>query len=742
MFANIIVDITHEKLDKIFQYRVPSHMEGELSIGMEVLVPFGKGNRMTKGYVVDFSENCDYDLSKVKEIAEISRKGMAIEGKLVALAAWMKEHYGGTMIQALKTVLPIKQKEQAKVKKKVRLLLNEEEGKIKLDFYLHKNQKARARLLAALLDEPVLDYELINKKLNITLNVVRALEEQGVLSIESEQVYRNPIQNRKQQVKDICYTDEQKNAIECFWGDYQKQQYGTYLIHGVTGSGKTEVYMEMIARVAAKGRQAIVLIPEIALTFQTVMRFYRRFGDRVSIMNSRLSAGERYDQMMRAKAGEIDVMIGPRSALFTPFPNLGLIVIDEEHENTYKSEQIPRYHARETAIARAKLEQASVILGSATPSVEAMYRAKHGEYKLLELHKRSGNQEMAQVHVVDLRKELRDGNRSILSRKLQQMIADRLQKKEQIMLFLNRRGYAGFISCRECGFVVKCPHCDVSLSYHRNGKMVCHYCGYEQERVQICPECGSRHIGEFKAGTQQIEEVVKKHFPEARVLRMDLDTTRSKDGHEKILAAFANEEADILVGTQMIVKGHDFPNVTLVGILAADMSLYSNDYRAGERTFQLLTQAAGRAGRGAKKGEALIQTYSPDHYAIVTAAAQDYEAFYEEEIHYRELMGYPPVDNLLAILVSCEKEALLETGCKYLKEFAVRIRGAEEVAIIGPASPGIGKINDVYRKVLYLKTEKYDTLIKMKNKLEQYIEVNPGFNPMRIQFDFNPMHIS
>lgn len=742
MFANIIVDITHEKLDKIFQYRVPSHMEGELSIGMEVLVPFGKGNRMTKGYVVDFSENCNYDLSKVKEIAEISRKGMAIEGKLVALAAWMKEHYGGTMIQALKTVLPIKQKEQAKVKKKVRLLLNEEEGKIKLDFYLHKNQKARARLLAALLDEPVLDYELINKKLNITLNVVRALEEQGVLSIESEQVYRNPIQNRKQQVKDICYTDEQKNAIECFWGDYQKQQYGTYLIHGVTGSGKTEVYMEMIARVAAKGRQAIVLIPEIALTFQTVMRFYRRFGDRVSIMNSRLSAGERYDQMMRAKAGEIDVMIGPRSALFTPFPNLGLIVIDEEHENTYKSEQIPRYHARETAIARAKLEQASVILGSATPSVEAMYRAKHGEYKLLELHKRSGNQEMAQVHVVDLRKELRDGNRSILSRKLQQMIADRLQKKEQIMLFLNRRGYAGFISCRECGFVVKCPHCDVSLSYHRNGKMVCHYCGYEQERVQICPECGSRHIGEFKAGTQQIEEVVKKHFPEARVLRMDLDTTRSKDGHEKILAAFANEEADILVGTQMIVKGHDFPNVTLVGILAADMSLYSNDYRAGERTFQLLTQAAGRAGRGAKKGEALIQTYSPDHYAIVTAAAQDYEAFYEEEIHYRELMGYPPVDNLLAILVSCEKEALLETGCKYLKEFAVRIRGAEEVAIIGPASPGIGKINDVYRKVLYLKTEKYDTLIKMKNKLEQYIEVNPGFNPMRIQFDFNPMHIS
>ena len=742
MFANIIVDITHEKLDKIFQYRVPSRMEGELSIGMEVLVPFGKGNRMTKGYLVDFSETCDYDLSKVKEIAEISTRGMAIEGKLVALAAWMKEHYGGTMIQALKTVLPIKQKEQAKVKKRIRLLLDEAEGKEKLEFYLQKNQKARARLLAALLDEPILDYELVNKKLNITLTVVRALEEQGVLALESEQVYRNPIQNREYQEKEIVYTEEQQNAIDRFWRDYSQKQYGTYLVHGVTGSGKTEVYMEMIARVAAQGRQTIVLIPEIALTFQTVMRFYRRFGDRVSIMNSRLSAGERYDQMMRAKAGEIDVMIGPRSALFTPFPNLGLIVIDEEHENTYKSEQIPRYHARETAIARAKLEHASVVLGSATPSLEAMYRARHGEYKLLELHNRSGNQEMAEVHVVDLREELREGNRSILSRQLQEMIADRLKKKEQVMLFLNRRGYAGFISCRECGYVVKCPHCDVSLSYHRGGKMVCHYCGYEQERVQICPECGSRHVGEFKAGTQQIEDVVKRHFPEARVLRMDLDTTRQKDGHEKILAAFANEEADILVGTQMIVKGHDFPNVTLVGILAADMSLYSNDYRAGERTFQLLTQAAGRAGRGRKKGEAVIQTYSPDHYAIVTAAAQDYAAFYEEEIHYRELMGYPPVDNLLAILVSCEKESLLETGCKYLKEFAVRIRGQEQVAIIGPASPGISKINDVYRKVLYLKTEKYDTLVRMKNKLEQYIEVNSGFNTMRIQFDFNPMHIS
>lgn len=740
MFANIIVDITHEKLDKIFQYKVPARLEGELSVGMEVLVPFGKGNRETKGYVVGFSKNCDYDLSKIKEIRDISQSGVAIEGRLVALAAWMREHYGGTMIQALKTVLPIKQKEQPKVKKRVRLLLSEAEGRQKLQFYEKKNQKARARLLSALLDEPLLDYELVNKKLNIPLSVVRALEGQGVLALESEQVFRNPVRQREREAKKIIFTDEQRYAIDSFWQDYQAKRYRTYLIHGVTGSGKTEVYIEMIRRTAEMGRQSIVLIPEIALTFQTVMRFYRCFGDRVSIMHSRLSAGERYDQMMRAKNGEVDVMIGPRSALFTPFPDLGLIVIDEEHENTYKSEQMPRYHARETAQARADMEGASLVLGSATPSLESMYRAKCGEYRLLELKNRSRQQAMAAVHIVDLRQELKNGNRSILSEKLQGLMEDRLQKKEQIMLFLNRRGYAGFVSCRECGHVVRCPHCDVSLSSHRGGKMVCHYCGYEEQKPAVCPKCGSIHVGEFRAGTQQIEEIVHQRFPEARVLRMDMDTTKEKDGHEKILAAFANEEADVLVGTQMIVKGHDFPNVTLVGVLAADLSLYVNDYRAGERTFQLLAQAEGRAGRGTKPGEAVIQTYSPEHYAVTTAAAQDYEAFYREEIRYRELMGYPPVANLMAVLASSADEAHLEKGCHYLKEYTLRVCRGEEVNVIGPAAPGIGKINDIYRKVLYLKTERYDTLIKIKNRLEQYIEVNSGFDTIRIQFDFNPMN--
>ena len=740
MYARVIVDITHEKLDKVFEYSIPSELEGVLQVGVEVIVPFGKGNRETNGYIIGITETCEYEAEKVKPILRLAEKRMAIEGKLVALAAWMKEHYGGTMIQSLKTVLPIKKEEQQKIKRYVRLLLSQEEGKEKLEEYLKKNQRARVRALAALLDNGVLEYEFLIKKLNVSRDVLRALEDQGVAQIESEHVFRNPIKDRKQDWKPVEYTEEQQNAIDRFREDYLKGENKTYLLYGVTGSGKTEVYMEMIARVIRDGKQAIVLIPEIALTYQTVMRFYKRFGNRISILNSRMSNGERYDQMMRAKEGGIDVMIGPRSALFTPFPNLGLIVIDEEHEPTYKSEQIPRFHARETAIARAQLEHASVVLGSATPSLEAFYRAEQGEYEMLTLRERSQKQALPQVHTIDLREELKAGNRSIISEKLHELIEDRLEKRQQTILFINRRGYAGFISCRSCGYVAKCPHCDVSMTSHRGGKLVCHYCGYEVKEYDVCPECGSNHIGGFRAGTQQIEELVTQEFPQARVLRMDMDTTKEKDGHEKILETFANEEADILIGTQMIVKGHDFPNVTLVGILAADLSLYADDYRAGERTFQLLTQAAGRAGRGREKGEVVIQTYSPEHYAIQTAANQDYEAFYEEEIAYRELMGYPPAEQLLAILIAGEDEKLLETACGYLKAYAERVNRSR-ASIVGPASPYVGKVNDIYRKVLYFKHPRYEVLTDLKDKLEQYIEVNSGFAKLRIQFDFNPMNI-
>lgn len=746
MYADIIVDITHEKLDKIFQYRIPKEMEGRLQTGMEVLIPFGRANRETKGYVIGFSEKCNYDPEKIKEITQIIQNHIAIEAKLVALAAWMKEHYGGTMIQALKTVLPIKQQEKQKEQRSIRLLLDRREAKERLSYFLSKNQTARARVVAALLDRPILPYKYVTRQLKVTAAVLRAMEEQRILQIEAEVVYRNPVTAKRTKQQSFCYTEAQQAAIHTFCEEYRRGKRGTYLVYGVTGSGKTEVYMEMIEHVIAEGKQAIVLIPEIALTYQTVMRFYQRFGDRVSIINSRLSKGERYDQMIRAKRGEINVMIGPRSALFTPFERLGLIIIDEEHEGTYKSEQTPRYHARETAIARAAMEGASVVLGSATPSMEAFYKAVTGEFRLLRLPERAKQRAMAHVTVADMRKELEKGNRSIFSDALRSLMEDRLKKKEQIMLFLNRRGYAGFISCRSCGHVVKCPHCDVSLSSHRNGKLVCHYCGYEQPMVTSCPECGSSHVGGFRAGTQQIEELLLREFPQAKVLRMDMDTTKQKDGHEKILAAFSSGEADILVGTQMIVKGHDFGNVTLVGVLAADLSLYADDYRAGERTFQLLTQAAGRAGRGEKAGEVVIQTYSPEHYSIVAAAKQDYEQFFQEEMTYRALMGYPPASQLMAVLVSCKEEELLETACHYLKAYAETCckkceRAGTSVQLIGPASPYVGKVRDTYRRVIYLKSEQEAVLVFLKDQLEQYIEINSGFQNLWIQFDLNPMSV-
>lgn len=741
MYADIIIDITHEKLDKVFQYRIPSELEGILEVGTEVIVPFGRGNKETGGYVIGFSETADYDVDKIKFILRRAEDKRAIESKLVALAAWMKESYGGTMIQALRTVLPIKKQEKIKKKRTVRLLLSEEEGRERLDIFLHKNQKARARVLAGLLDQPCQDYELLTKKLHVTLAVLRAMEEQGILLIESQDALRNPVCYRRTEEKETILTKEQEQAVSVFAQDYENGYRNTYLIYGVTGSGKTEVYMQMIRHVVESGKQAIVLIPEIALTYQTVLRFYNRFGNRVSILNSRLSQGERSDQMERVKRGEVDVMIGPRSALFTPFENLGLIVIDEEHETTYKSEQVPRYHARETAIRRAKLEGASVVLGSATPSLEAFYRCRLGEYTLLELKNRATAQSLPEVYTVDMREELKHGNRSIISDRLKEMIEDRLQKRQQIMLFLNRRGYAGFVSCRECGYVVKCPHCDVALSAHKNGKLVCHYCGYERPSMTSCPECGSHYIGGFRAGTQQIEELVTKMFPAARVLRMDMDTTKKKDSHEKILSAFAAEEADILIGTQMIVKGHDFPQVTLVGILAADMSLYSNHYQSAERTFQLLSQACGRAGRGQEKGEVVIQTYNPEHYSIQTAARQDYESFYEEEMNYRMLMGYPPAEELLAIWMTGQSEEHLKVAAGYLKEFTERINREGRLTVIGPAAPYVSKVNDQYRQIIYVKSEDYELLVRTKDLLEQYIDMNRGFDQLRIQFDFNPLNI-
>ncbi|MBO5145924.1 MAG: primosomal protein N' [Lachnospiraceae bacterium] len=744
-FANIIVDISHEKVDRPFQYRIPEALREEIAVGTAVMIPFGRGNKLIKGYVMEITDKAEYDEERLKAIDSVVKGGISAQGDALRLAWWIKENYGSTMIAALKTVLPVKQKMKQLVKKT--LVCKADAAAAKAEEFEAKHQKAKARLMRELSIQPIIPQSLVTGKLNITAQTIQSLEKAGLIEVQSEDIYRSALPanvsqgwQKKQPGK---LSEKQRAIVDSIAAEFQAGIRQTYLLHGVTGSGKTEVYMELIDYVIAQGKQAIVLIPEIALTYQTLVRFYQRFGDRVSVMNSRLSAGERSDQYERAAKGAIDIMIGPRSALFTPFERLGLVIIDEEHEGSYKSESMPKYHAREVAEALCRMKHASLLLGSATPSLESYYRAQKGEITLFELKERLAGGELAQVYVEDLRDELKSGNRSIFSRRLHALIEDRLKKGEQTMLFINRRGYAGFVSCRACGYVMKCPHCDVSLSEHtdrhrKTSRLVCHYCGYETPNVINCPQCGSKYILGFRAGTQQIEELLHKEFPAARVLRMDADTTKSKDSYEQILSQFANEEADILVGTQMIVKGHDFAKVTLVGILAADMSLHAGDYRAGERTFQLLTQAAGRAGRSALAGEVVIQTYQPENYTIIHAANQDYEGFYEEEISYRDLMMYPPVAHMMAVLV-LSADAL--TGAEHAQELADRAKdrcGAKNPVIIGPTEASIGRINDVYRYIFYVKHRDYQVLVDIKNELEDFIG-RLQWSTDSVQFDFDPM---
>lgn len=736
MYANIIIDISYEKLDRPFQYIIPDDMLADVVPGVLVLIPFGKANRLISGYVIEITDKAEYDVTKLKYIDSIVADSTKIESRLIKIAAWMRDNYGGTMNQAIKTVIPVKTEIKHKEERYIKLAIPKETCNELLVTYAKKNMTARLRFLKELMEK-----ELISSKdTKESSSLIRYFESQGIVTIEKERIMRNPIKSSEITLEKTKLNPNQQYIADTIKMDYANGKRETYLIHGVTGSGKTEVYLELIEYVISCGKEVIMLIPEISLTYQTVMRFYKRFGDSVSIINSRLSKGEKYDQFLRASNSEVKIMIGPRSALFTPFNNLGLIVIDEEHEGSYKSETSPKYHARETAIELAKLSNASVVLGSATPSVTAYYNALIGKYTLFKLNERAVNALMPAVHVVDLREELKNGNKSVFSNKLRELMEDRLAKGEQIMLFLNRRGYAGFVSCRACGEAMKCPHCDITLTYHNVGKLVCHYCGYETPMPNTCPKCNSKYIATFGTGTQKIEDMVKKMFPNEKVVRMDADTTKKKDDHEKILSLYANGGASILVGTQMIVKGHDFPNVTLVGILAADLSLYSQDYVATERTFDLLTQAAGRAGRGKKKGEVVIQTYSPDSYAVIAAANNDYDRFYNEEIQYRQLLQYPPIANMLVILIISEDEALSKSGANSIKKRVDAIINDDD-KVIGPTKASLYKANDNYRNMIYIKSKDYNRLINIKNFVELYINENANyFRKICVQFDFNPMN--
>lgn len=733
-YANIIIDISHENVDRPYTYRIPDELRDSIELGTSVTVPFGKGDTIRKGFVVGFSDYSELSEDKLKFIDSVPEKNISLTDSRIELAAWIKRNYGGTFSAALKTVLPVKQKIKAVVPKIIVRQVETSEVE-KLIEQCPARSSARLRLLNALLFEAIIPKRLANDKLHVSDATIAKLNEEGVVDIKD--MPKNSGMKQAAPGHSLNLSESQKNIVNSVTADYDNGIYNTYLIHGITGSGKTEVYINIINNMLERGKQAIVLIPEIALTYQTLMRFYNRFGERVMVMNSTLSQGEKYECYKKALNGEADIVIGPRSALFVPFKNLGTIIIDEEHEGTYKSETVPKYHARETAVEIARMNKAVVVLGSATPSIDAYYKAQTGEYKLFELNERLTGNQLPKVEIVDLRNELRKGNRSIISERLGALLEDRLSKGQQSMLFINRRGVSGFISCRACGFVVKCPHCDVSLSLHKNGKLMCHYCGYETENIKTCPECGSKYISGFKAGTEQVEDMVNKMFPMARTLRMDADTTKEKDSYEKIISRFLDKEADILIGTQMIVKGHDFKNVTLVGVLAADMSLFEADFKAPERTFQLLTQAAGRAGRGDVAGNVVIQTYQPEHYAITYASKHDYNGFYDEESGYRDLMDYPPAGHMLNVMVSGKKEEevnLLAT------QMCTAIRKYFKSLVIGPAPAALSRINDIYRFVFYIKDKNYNELVDIKDYLEDSL-TKIKKRTCTVSFDFDPQNM-
>lgn len=731
IYAGVIVDISHEKLDKIFQYSVPEDIASVISIGNKVNIPFGAGHRT--GYVVNLSNTPEIAPDKIRPLDGIVKSSTTIDERMIKLAYWMKTNYGSTINQALKTVIPVKEKVKQVNNRTVRLLISPREA-LSLSEEYRTSKRKQSEILKFLSDNPVCDYRKVTQQMGQVRQSLTALSDAGLIEIDTQRVFRNELEAAEDFRNVTSLNQEQQVVCDGIIKDYDNNDMTPCLIKGVTGSGKTEVYMEIIQHVLSKGREVIVLIPEISLTYQTIMRFYAKFGNVVSVINSRLSKGEKYDRFELAAQGRIKIMVGPRSALFTPFNNLGAVIIDEEHESAYQSETIPRYHARETAIELARMTGAKVIMGSATPSLETFNRCRSGIYKLYRLDNRAGNATIPDVDVVDLRDEMKKGNRTMFSTKLKSLMQEKLDAGEQIMLFLNRRGYQGFINCRDCGNVIQCPHCDVSLTLHGRNRLVCHYCGYETVFNHICPKCGSKYIGAFKAGTEKVEEETRKIFPHASVLRMDLDTTSGKEGHRNILEKFASHEADILIGTQMIVKGHDFADVTLVGILLADMSLHCSDYRAAEITFDLLTQAAGRAGRGDRKGNVVIQTYDPEHYSIVHAAGQDYDAFYDEEMGYRELMGYPPSNHMMAVRISC---ADADLATKLSDELYKLTSVNDRVNIIGPADAAVYKINDIYNRVIYYKCKDYALLIQIKDIIENYLKCNVScYKECHVVFDF------
>lgn len=667
-YAEIIIGLNHSGLDRIFTYRIPENFSS-VRPGMVVEVPFGKGDRKRRGYVIGLTDSIDYDPAQVKDIQKVLTEEPVFTEEELSLARWMQQYYDAPLSSCLALWVPkgVTRRSRKKASK-----VSEEDAVQKPEFHLN---------------------------------------------------------------------DEQEKAVKAVSGTMDLHAHRVFLLRGVTGSGKTEVYIRLIEKALEQGRQAILLVPEISLTPQLIDVLTRRFGRKVGVTHSRLTDAERAALWRQAKNGEIRIAVGPRSALFTPFSDLGLIILDEEHETTYKSEQSPRYHARDVAIEMGRRFGIPVILGSATPLVEDYYKAGQKEYSLLRLTKRAvPGAGLPSVKIVDMREEMASGNMSIFCRDLAQAVRERLERGEQTILFLNRKGYSTFVSCRSCGFVLKCPRCYLPYTWHKEERLlICHHCGKQVRPVETCPECGSSYIRHFGTGTQRVEEEIRTFFPEARVLRMDTSVIRGEETYRDIYEQFRDHEADILVGTQMIAKGFDFPEVTLVGVLAADSILYSEDYHSTERTFQLLTQVAGRAGRADKEGEVLIQTYSPEHYSIQDASEHDYDSFYQSELTARRLIGAPPFTHILQFLITGSVEQTVIGQSERFHKLLMSYGQPRGFMILGPSPASLERINNVFRRRILIKLEDRDRLMAYgKFCREKFLQSEPKAH---IQMDIDPMHL-
>lgn len=770
--AEVIVDVSAYPVDRPFDYKIPENLIDILDCGCRVKVPFG--TRQVLGFVVNIKNETDVARDKIKSISEVLDIEPVLTREMLELSKWIKNKTICYEIEALQAMLPsalrakyeklviaettveklpynlqpffentnvvnfnlfqkenllsplkkaIKDhllsihysvKQQGKVKEIRKVKIHEDVNQLILIENQISNRAKKQKQLIHFMKNHVGEIFSIDTLLdesNTSIQVLHTLIELGAAEFILEEIYRNPFQSEVKKTNFLPLNNQQEEAFKKITNAMKKQKSETFLLHGITGSGKTEIYLQAINECIQNGKEAIVLVPEISLTPQMTERFRSRFGELVAVMHSGLSVGEKYDEWRKVHKQKVKVVVGARSAIFAPFQNVGLIILDEEHESTYKQEDSPRYHARDVAIWRSEYHQCPVILGSATPSLESYARGKKNVYTLLTLSQRALHQPLPAVEIVDMREELKKGNRSMFSERLAESIKMRLEKKEQIVLFLNRRGYSSFVLCRDCGTVLHCQNCDISLTYHKTTeKLKCHYCGYEDKTPRFCPQCNSEHIRYFGTGTQKVEEELVKLFPQARVVRMDVDTTKRKGSHEQILKQFGNGDADILLGTQMIAKGLDFPNITLVGVLSADSSLHLPDFRSSEKTFQLLTQVSGRTGRHEKLGEVVIQTYSPEHYAVQLAKTQNYELFFNQEMFIRHQAGYPPYYFLALIQVSHEDLMDAKNYAMKVSEW-LRTKLSFDVSIIGPTPSSISRMQNRYRYQCLIKYKKEPNLI-------------------------------